>query len=76
MYHKVEGCCKRPTSWIFIYQNDVVFSICEDHFYSVSHRCDVKDVINFQTRICYDPKMIFQEHPIRFRGYKEVLNIV
>jgi hypothetical protein len=76
MYPEVVGCCKKPTLWIFVYKNDVVYSICKDHFYSDAHRCDVKDVINFQTRIRYTPEAIFQENPIRFRFSNEVPGIV
>ncbi len=72
MYPEVVGCCQKPTMWIFVYQNGVVYSICKDHFYSVAHRSDVKDVINFQTRIKYEPEMIFQEFPIRFQPTSEV----
>ncbi len=72
MYPEIVGCCKQPTMWIFIYQNDVVYSICKEHFYSLAHRCDVKDVINFQTQIRYLPETIFKEFPIRFPSSYEV----
>ena len=76
MQPEVVGCCKKPILWIFVYQNDIVYSICKDHFYSLAHRCDVKDVINFQTRIRYDPEVIFQEQPVRFRYSNEVPEVV
>ena len=76
MYSEIVGCCKKPTLWIFIYKNDIVYSICQDHFYSIAHRYDVKDVINFQTLIHYDPKIIFKEHPISFPCPQEHLQIV
>jgi FPC/CPF motif-containing protein YcgG len=72
MYPDVVGCCPKPTAWIFVYQNDEVFSICKDHFYSLAHRCEVKTVINFQTKIQYEPEMIFPEFPIRFEHNNEV----
>jgi len=72
MYPDVVGCCLKPTTWIFIYKNDVVYSICKEHFYSLAHRCDVKDVINFQTQIRYLPETIFQEFPVRFQPTCEV----
>lgn len=76
MYPEVLGCCKKPTAWIFIYQNDVVYSICQKHFYSNAHRYDVKEVINFQTKIPYNPTRIFEDYPIRFRDDTEVPKIV
>ncbi len=63
MYDKVLSCCVKPTNWIFIYENDIVYSICKEHFYSVAHRNQVKDVINFQTRIRYNPNTIFGDYP-------------
>ncbi len=72
----VVGCCKKPPFWIFVYNTDNVYSICQDHFYSVAHRCNVKDVVNFQTKIHYDPETIFSEHPIRYPSIKEVSSIV
>ena len=74
MQPEVVGCCQKPTLWIFVYQNDSVYSICKDHFYSLAHRRDVKDVINFQTSIKYEPKLVFDEYPILFS--KEKLEIV
>jgi FPC/CPF motif-containing protein YcgG len=64
MQPEVEGCCQKPPMWIFVYQNNDVYSICKDHFYSTAHRCDVKNAINFQTRINYDPQLVFEEYPI------------
>lgn len=58
------GCCDNPTSWIFIYQNDEVYSICEDHFFSNVHRVLVRDVINFRTQKRYDPTKLFGENLI------------
>ena len=72
MYPDIVGCCKRPTVWIFVYQNDRVYGICNEHFYEFSHRTEVKDVINFQTQIRYIPETIFKEFPIRFQPSYEV----
>jgi hypothetical protein len=65
MQPEIVGCCHKPTMWIFVYQNGNVSSICKDHFYSTAHRCDAKNVINFQTRIAYDPQIVFEEYPLR-----------
>ncbi len=66
MQPEVVGCCKKPTLWIFVYQDNNVYSICQDHFYSSAHRINVKNVINFQTRISYDPQIVFEQYPILF----------
>lgn len=76
MYPKVVGCCHKPTAWIFVYKNEVIYSICQEHFFSTAHRNEVKDVINFQTRIRYEPEKIFQENPRRFHYSPEVIPIV
>lgn len=60
----VYGCCKKPTMWIFVYNDDSIFSICKTHFYSIAHRINVRDVVNFQTKISYTPKEIFAQFPI------------
>lgn len=72
MYPDIVGCCIQPTEWIFVYQNEAVYSICKEHFYSFAHRREVKDVINFQTQIRYVPETIFKEFPIRFQSTYEV----
>ena len=72
MYPDVVGCCIQPTAWIFVYQNNTVYSICKEHFYSIDYRCDVKDIINFQTQIRYFPETIFKEFPIQFQPTYEV----
>jgi hypothetical protein len=64
MQPEIVSCCQKPTRWIFVYQNGNGYSICKDHFYSPAHRCDVKNVINFQTRISYEPQIVFEEYPI------------
>ena len=61
---KIVGCCKKTTVWIFVYENEDIFSICKQHFYSFAHRCDVKDVIHFKTRRWYNPDKIFLQYPI------------
>ncbi len=76
MYPDIDGCCIKPTAGIFGYQNCTVFSICKEHFYSLAHRSEVKNVINFQTQIRYAPETIFEEFPIRFQQSSEVPNNV
>ena len=71
----VESCCKKPTRWIFVYTDGEVYSICEDHFYSRAHRTSVKNVVNFQTRVKYDPVMLFREYPLRHISNQEVSHV-
>lgn len=61
---KIVGCCKKTTTWIFVYENNDIYSICKEHFYSHAHRYNVKNVINFKTRISYLPEEVFKQFPI------------
>jgi len=62
MHPEMFSCCdKKLPSWIFIYENDVIFSICDIHFHSKAHRCFVKDVINYDDGQRYSPFEIFRE---------------
>jgi len=60
----IVGCCKKITNWIFVYENNDIYSICKEHFYSTAHRIDVKNVIHVKTRIGYSPEEIFKDFPI------------
>ena len=59
MYPELYSCCKTQPTWIFIYEDNKVYSICDVHFKSDAHRYEVKNVINFETRKCYLPDEIF-----------------
>lgn len=63
---KIVGCCIKPTKWVFVYKNNDIYSICKDHFYSISHRWEVHEIINFKTCIRYEPEEIFKRFPIIF----------
>jgi hypothetical protein len=52
-------CCKRQSSWIFVYSNEDVFGICQEHFDSDAHRVSVEYVININNRKIYNPEDIF-----------------
>ena len=54
-------CCKTQPSWIFVYENDEILGICDDHFTSGEHRHHVKTVINLKTSKSYSPGQIFVE---------------
>ena len=43
-------CCGEQPTYLFVYENDQVYGICENHFESLAHRCFVKWVINIKTR--------------------------
>jgi len=60
MYPEMYSCCKTAPSWIFVYENDEVYSICDEHFNSDSHRCLVKSVINLKTHKSYLPNLVFE----------------
>ena len=63
MQPEMFSCCEnQQPSWIFIYENNIVFSICEKHFHSKAHRCFVKDIINYENGQRYSPVEIFREH--------------
>lgn len=53
------SCCKSEPTWIFIYENNEVYTICNDHFNSSAHQALVKSVINFKSHQMYDPALIF-----------------
>ena len=59
MNHKVFGCCENKGVWIFLYENNEIYSICEEHFKSLAHRINVKKVVNIQTQQGYEPTEIF-----------------
>ena len=61
---EVFGCCKKTTMWIFVYENNDIYSICKEHFYSIAHRCDVKEIIHIKTRIRHEPEEVFKHFPI------------
>ena len=62
MQPEMFSCCENGLpSLIFIYENNVIFSICEKHFHSKAHRCFVKDVFNYDNGLRYSPFEIFQE---------------
>lgn len=58
MQPEMYSCCKMQPSWIFIYENEQVYSICDVHFESENYRLFVKFVINMKTRKCYLPSEI------------------
>ena len=72
---EVLPCCKKPIRWIFVYNDGEVYSICEDHFFSRAHRTSVKNVVNFQTRVKYEPAMLFREYPLREFTNQEAANV-
>ena len=61
--HKLFCCCPKgqEPSWIFVYENDEVYAICDEHFESLEHRFYVTPVINFETREMYSPENIFKK---------------
>ncbi len=61
MQPEMFGCCKEQPSWIFIYENNEIYTICDFHFTSVAHRCFVKDIVDYKTRKRYTPEQIFAD---------------
>lgn len=55
------GCCEQSIAWFFIYSNQEVFGICQEHFFSAAHRHDVEHVFNIDSRMKYNPKLLFGE---------------
>ena len=60
MYPEMYSCCKAHPTWIFIYENDEVYSICDEHFHSDAHRSMVKSVMNLKTHKQYLPSLVFE----------------
>lgn len=64
MSQNVFACCSSKGSWIFLYENGEIYTICELHFNSTAHRCFVKKVINMESKEGFDSESFFEEHPI------------
>ena len=61
MQPEMFSCCEEQPSWIFIYENNVIFSICDIHFTSIAHRCFVKDILDYNTGKRHSPDQIFTD---------------
>ena len=60
MLPEMYSCCKTQPSWIFVYENGEVYSICDMHFNSDAHRSMVKSVMNLKSHKEYLPSLIFE----------------
>lgn len=54
-------CCGEQPTYLFVYENNQVYGICENHFDSLAHRCFVKWIINIKTRKKFQANEIFGE---------------
>ena len=57
----IKLCCESEPTWIFVYENDTIFGICDEDFTSQSYRLKVKRVIKINTRQEFAPEKIFGE---------------
>ncbi len=57
-------CCGEQPTYLFVYEDNKVFGICDEHFNSTAHRCFVKWVIDIETREKFFPNQIFGENVI------------
>ena len=65
MQSEIQICCGEQPTYLFIYENNTAWGICDVHFTSVAHRCFVKWVIDVKTRQKYIPNQIFEVAQIR-----------
>lgn len=61
MISEISCCCRVESSWIFVYENKEVWTICGKHFESIDHRYHVEFVINIKTGKLLSPSEIFIE---------------
>ena len=61
MSPEMHCCCKKQSSWIFVYEDNSIWGICETHFLSLEHRMFVKHVLHIGTRQQHNPKDLFKE---------------
>ena len=57
-------CCGEQPTYLFVYEDNKAYGICNEHFHSIAHRCFVKHVINLKTGEKLDPAKIFEETEI------------
>ncbi len=61
MTFEISCCCAVESTWIFVYENKIVWGICDKHFESIDHRYHVKYVIDIKTGKLLSPSEIFIE---------------
>lgn len=61
MQSEMYVCCGEQPTYLFVYDNNEVYGICETHFDSSAHRCFVKYVIDIKNRKKYPVNEIFGE---------------
>lgn len=57
-------CCEKKIIYLFIYKNNKVYGICDDHFESEAHQCFVECVIDIKNNKKYKKDEIFKERKI------------
>ena len=57
--YSVKQCCESDPSWIFVYNDGSILTLCQNHVKNKEYKIGVEEVININTQESFSPGQFF-----------------